>query len=60
MSNTITPTVFYRTLIVEGLEMFYRDGKTGDEVECALTNHLPVRCSPNTGSGRTQRPISVQ
>ncbi len=23
MSNTITPTVFYRTLNVEGLEIFY-------------------------------------
>jgi hypothetical protein len=25
MSNTITPTVFYRTLSVEGLEIFYRE-----------------------------------
>src|ERR1051325_11061805 len=25
MSNTITPTVFYRTLNVEGLEIFYRE-----------------------------------
>src|SRR3954449_2411534 len=25
MSNTITPTVFYRTLNVEGLELFYRE-----------------------------------
>ena len=25
MSNTITPTVFYRMLKVEGLEIFYRD-----------------------------------
>ena len=25
MSNTITPTVFYRTLTVEGLEIFYRE-----------------------------------
>jgi len=24
MSNTFTPTVFYRTLIVEGLEIFYK------------------------------------
>jgi hypothetical protein len=24
MSNTITPTVFYRTLNMEGLEIFYR------------------------------------
>jgi len=25
MSNTITPTVFYRTLNMEGLEIFYRE-----------------------------------
>ena len=25
MSNTITPTVFYRTLNVTGLEIFYRE-----------------------------------
>ena len=25
MSNTITPTVFYRTLNVDGLEIFYRE-----------------------------------
>ena len=24
MSNTITPTIFYRTLNVEGLEIFYQ------------------------------------
>ena len=30
MSNTITPTVFYRTLNVEGLEIFYREaGRNG-------------------------------
>ena len=25
MSNTITPTVFYRTVNMEGLEIFYRE-----------------------------------
>jgi hypothetical protein len=25
MSNSITPTVFYRTLNLEGLEIFYRE-----------------------------------
>jgi hypothetical protein len=38
MSNTIRPTVFYRTLNVEGLEIFYREvgrwptftGETGE------------------------------
>ena len=30
MSNTITPTVFYRTLNVEGLEILYREaGRKG-------------------------------
>ena len=28
MSNTITPTVFYRTLNMEGLEIFYRQAFT--------------------------------
>jgi len=30
MSNTITPTVFYRTLNVEGLESFYREAGPRD------------------------------
>jgi hypothetical protein len=30
MSNTITPTVFYRTLNVEGLEIFYREAGPRD------------------------------
>jgi hypothetical protein len=30
MSNTITPTVFYRTLKVDGLEMFYREAGPWD------------------------------
>jgi hypothetical protein len=30
MSNTITPTVFYRTLNVEGLEIFYREAGFDD------------------------------
>ena len=29
MSNKITPTVFYRTLNVEGLEIFYREAGPG-------------------------------
>ena len=29
MSNTITPTVFYRTLNLEGLEIFYREAGPG-------------------------------
>ena len=30
MSNTITPTVFYRALNVEGLEIFYREAGPRD------------------------------
>jgi hypothetical protein len=30
MSNTITPTVFYRTLNVEGLEILYREAGFDD------------------------------
>jgi len=30
MSNTITPTVFYGTLNVEGLEIFYREAGPRD------------------------------
>src|SRR6266851_1608069 len=30
MSNKITPTVFYRTLNVEGLEIFYREAGSRD------------------------------
>ncbi len=34
MSNTITPTVFYRTLNMEGLEIFYREaGPPGKTVQ---------------------------
>jgi hypothetical protein len=36
MSNTITPTVFYPTLNVEGLEIFYREAGPGRY----FTNHL--------------------
>src|SRR5438552_7905166 len=32
MSNTITPTFFYRTLNVEGLEIFYREAGPRDVV----------------------------
>ena len=35
MSNTITPTVFYRTLNMEGLEIFYREA--GPRVDGAHT-----------------------
>ena len=36
MSNTITQTVFYRTLNVEGLDIFYRE---------AVPGMLPPFCS---------------
>ena len=41
MSNTITPTVFYRTLNVEGLEIFYREAGPRD----APTVFAPARLS---------------
>ena len=48
MSNTITPTVFYRTLNFEGLEIFYSEAGPGfatathaQQVNTLLTKHLP-------------------
>ena len=41
MSNTITPTVFYRTLNLEGLEIFYREARFAGLVPGRyFTNHL--------------------
>jgi len=37
MSNRITPTVFYRTLNVERLEIFYREAGPRAGI---FTNHL--------------------
>ena len=39
MSNTITPTVFYRTLNVEGLEIFYREAGP----DCRESTHSACR-----------------
>src|SRR5437868_4208211 len=41
MSNTITPTVFYRTLNVEGLEMFYREAGPRDAPTVLLLHGFP-------------------
>src|SRR5947208_9018213 len=41
MSNTITPTVFYRTLKVEGLEMFYREAGPQDAPTVLLLHGFP-------------------
>src|SRR5947208_684250 len=41
MSNTITPTVFYRTLKVEGLEMFYREAGPRDAPTVLLLHGFP-------------------
>ena len=41
MSNTITPTVFYRTLNVEGLEIFYRDAGPRDGPIVLLLHGFP-------------------
>ena len=41
MSNTITPTVFYRTLNVEGLEIFYREAGPQDAPTILLLHGFP-------------------
>jgi pimeloyl-ACP methyl ester carboxylesterase len=41
MSNTITPTVFYRTLHVEGLEIFYREAGPRDAPAVLLLHGFP-------------------
>jgi pimeloyl-ACP methyl ester carboxylesterase len=41
MSNTITPTVFYRTLNVEGLEIFYREAGPRDASTVLLLHGFP-------------------
>src|SRR5712672_2637486 len=42
MSNTITPTVFYRTLNVEGLEVFYREAGPRDAPAVLLLHGFPT------------------
>jgi len=42
MSNTITPTVFYRTLNLEGLEIFYREAGLRD---APIKEIFPVQSS---------------
>jgi hypothetical protein len=47
MSNTITPTIFYRTHNVEGLEIFYREAGPGmlpPFCSCTAFRHLLI-CS---------------
>src|SRR5439155_454551 len=41
MSNKITPTVFYRTLKVEGLEIFYREAGPRDAPTVLLLHGFP-------------------
>ena len=41
MSNRITPTVFYRTLNVEGLEIFYREAGPRDAPTVLLLHGFP-------------------
>jgi pimeloyl-ACP methyl ester carboxylesterase len=41
VSNTITPTVFYRTLNVEGLEIFYREAGPQDAPTVLLLHGFP-------------------
>ena len=42
MSNTITPTVFYRTLNLEGLEIFYREAGPRDTPTVLLLHGFPL------------------
>jgi pimeloyl-ACP methyl ester carboxylesterase len=42
MSNTITPTVFYRTLNMEGLEIFYREAGPRDAPTVLLLHGFPA------------------
>src|SRR5204863_4001721 len=41
MANTITPTVFYRTLNLEGLEIFYREAGPRDAPTVLLLHGFP-------------------
>ena len=41
MSNMVTPTVFYRTLNVEGLEIFYREAGPRDAPTVLLLHGFP-------------------
>jgi pimeloyl-ACP methyl ester carboxylesterase len=41
MSNTNTPTIFYRTLNVEGLEIFYREAGPRDAPTVLLLHGFP-------------------
>ena len=41
MSNTITPTIFYRTINVEGLEIFYREAGPRDAPTVLLLHGFP-------------------
>ena len=41
MSNTITPIVFYRTLDVDGLEIFYREADPRDAPTVLLLHGFP-------------------
>ena len=52
MSNTITPTVFYRTLNLEGLEIFYREAGPRDAPTVLLLHGFPSssRNVPQSGS----------
>src|SRR5881227_1129026 len=49
MSNTITPTVFYRTLNLEGLEIFYREAGPRDAPTVLLLHGVsdPSKISPD-------------
>ena len=47
MSNTITPTVFYRTINVEELEIFYREAGPRDAPTVLLLHGFPSSSDPH-------------
>jgi len=49
MKLIVTPTVFYRTLKVEGLEIFYREAGPRDAPTVLLLHGFPCRASRQLG-----------
>src|SRR5947199_5985278 len=55
MSNTITPTVFYRKLNVEELEIFYREAGPRDAPTVLLLHAFPSSSHMFIENGRRNR-----
>jgi hypothetical protein len=59
MSNTITPTVFYRTINVEELEIFYREAGPRDAPTVLLLHGFPVTLVDGSGDGARKRLTAI-